>query len=88
MRTEELTMMENITIIEDTYNLLKKGVRIHKQFALTLPMSILDIEVWEERLEKLAIPYVLAQVDTNLTHPARYKRGYMLFVKNPGLLND
>lgn len=46
------------------------------------PMSMLDIEYYEDRLIKDNKPYILAQVECTITDPVlRYIKGYCLFVK-------
>lgn len=77
--------MRNIklrTLIEDKHELLtSKKIKLTEEYAFTNPMRIYDIEEIEARLERLNIPYVLAEIETTFNDPPRYKRGYVLFTE-------
>jgi hypothetical protein len=74
-------MFENVKIIKDSHDLLGKEILIKDSFVFLEPTDIQTAEDFEENLERCKIPYVLAQVETTLPDPYRYKRGYAIFVQ-------
>ena len=87
--------MKDILIIEDKNKLLNKSINIHIDNALIQePMSITDIEEWEEIVIRMQIPYVLAQLtvkafgddpDGIKSKKSQWKTGYMIFLRKEDL---
>lgn len=73
----------NVVIIEDTHSLLgkKEGIKIHDKNCFLEPVDIQTAEEWEYILRSKRVPYVLAEVETVLPDPVRYKRGYAIFTE-------
>lgn len=72
---------ENIVIIEDSHKLYGTKINIADKYMYTMPMPLIDAEEWETILTNRKIPYVLAQIETTLTDPMRFSKGYALFVE-------
>lgn len=81
--------MKDVKIIEDANKLLNKTVKIDIESALIQePMSMYDIEEWEGVLERMNLPYVLAEVtvkNTNKSIKNKWETGYMLFLTKEDL---
>lgn len=53
-----------VKIIEDRFELFaKKKLKLTKTHLFVGPTDIQDIEYWEDRLDKLEVPYVTAQFE-------------------------
>jgi hypothetical protein len=78
---------ERIKVIVDTHSSLTSGeIKIHDRFCFLEPTDIQSAEMFEDRLTKCRIPYVLAQVEVELPacekYPeGRWKRGYSIFTQ-------
>ena len=84
---------QNVKLIEDRHSLIKqKLVTITEKHMLVGPDTISEIEYWEERLDKIGIPYVTAQFEVTVdcktglrdskgNAAQRYLKGYGLFVQ-------
>lgn len=74
-------VFDNVVVIEDSHSLLGSKIKIDESNMYTDLMSIAEIEEIEDRLIQNETPYVLAQVETVLSDPLRYARGYVLFTR-------
>lgn len=84
--------MKNIVVIEDKNNLLNNGIKIDLEYALVhSPMNIVEAEDWEDRLDKMNIPYVLAEVKMKAfdsENKPKWLTGYVIFLKKDDLSTE
>jgi hypothetical protein len=77
MKTSKI--FKNIKIIEEFGNELGKSYEFTDHYQFNDPMSINDVEFFEDILKKQNTPYTLTQLETTNDDPPRYCKGYVIF---------